>query len=78
MEGSNKRLAVGSLIRDGKKIGIIYREIQSGTWTEQPLFNWRVNYEIYYEDGTVCIMGSDTIERLIEIGKIEIIEEEKK
>ena len=79
MKGSNNDLPVtfpiGTLIRDGKKIGIIYREIKSGTWTEEPLFNWRVNYEIFYDDGSVCVMGSDTIERLIEMGKVEIIGE---
>ncbi len=69
---------IGLLIRDGDKIGMIYREIKSGTWTDQPMFNWRTNYEIYYDDGTVCIMGSDTIKRLIESGKIEVIEERKK
>ena len=64
---------LGTLIRDGEKIGIIYREIKSGTWTEQPLFNWKTNYEIYYDDGSVCIMGSDTLSRLVESGKIEIL-----
>jgi len=78
MEKNNKPVAIGTLIRDGEKIGIIYREIQSGTWSEEPLFNWRTNYEIYYEDGSVCVMGSDTIERLLKMGKMEVIEEEKK
>ena len=68
---------LGTLIRDGNKIGIIYREIKSGTWSDQPLFNWRTNYEIYYEDGSVCVMGSETLDRLIQNGKIELIEEEK-
>ena len=68
-------LPIGLLIKDGNKIGMIYREIKSGTWSEQPLFNWRINYEIYYDDGSVCIMGSDTIIRLIETGKIEVIGE---
>jgi len=72
-----KTFPIGTLIKDGEKIGIIYREIKSGTWTDQPLFNWRVNYEIFYDDGTVCIMGSDTIERLMELGKIEVIEKEE-
>ena len=67
--------SVGTLIRDGEKIGIIYREIQSGTWSDQPLFNWRTNYEIYYDDGSVCVMGSDTLDRLIVNGKIELIGE---
>tara|TARA_Y100001938_G_C8091738_1_gene435448 strand:+ start:2830 stop:3078 length:249 start_codon:yes stop_codon:yes gene_type:complete len=72
-----KTFPIGTLIKDGEKIGIIYREIKSGTWTDQPLFNWRVNYEIFYDDGTVCVMGSDTIERLIDAGKIELIQEDK-
>ena len=76
-EKKPKIYEIGTLIKDGGKIGIIYREIKSGTWTDQPLFNWRVNYEIFYDDGTVCVMGSDTIERLVLAGKIEIIEEKR-
>ena len=52
MEDNNKSLVtfpIGTLLRDGDRIGIVYREIKSGTWTDQPLFNWRTNYEIYYE-----------------------------
>ena len=67
-------IAMGTLIRDGDKVGIIYREIKSGTWTDQPLFNWKTNYEIYYEDGTICVMGADTLQRLVESGRIEILE----
>ena len=68
---------VGTLIRDGDKVGIIYREIRSGTWSEQPLFNWRTNYEIYYDDGSVCVMGHDTLDRLCSTGRIEVLGEEK-
>ena len=64
---------IGTLIRDRQRIGILYREIKQGTWTDQPLFNWKTNYEIYYDDGTVCIMGSDTLQRLVDAGKIEIL-----
>jgi hypothetical protein len=67
-------ITLGTLIRDGDKVGIIYREIKSGTWTDQPLFNWKTNYEIYYEDGTICVMGVDTLRRLVECGKVEILE----
>ena len=65
--------SIGTLIRDGEKIGIIYREIKQGTWSNQPLFNWRTNYEIYYDDGSICVMGLDTLERLISDGKIELL-----
>jgi len=65
---------VGALIRDKGKIGIIYREIKQGTWTDQPLFNWKTNYQIYYVDGTTCVMGRDTFARLLEDGIIEILE----
>lgn len=68
---------IGTLIRDRDKVGIIYREIKQGTWTDQPLFNWKTNYEIYYDDGTVCIMGSDTLERLISSGVVELLGEKK-
>lgn len=68
---------LGTLIRDGEKVGIIYREIKSGTWTEEPLFNWRTNYEIYYDDGSICVMGGDTLNRLVETGKIEVLEEKE-
>lgn len=66
-------IPLGTLIRDGNRIGVIYREIKCGTWTDKPLFNWRTNYEIYYEDGSICIMGSDTLDRLIDVGRIEIL-----
>jgi hypothetical protein len=74
MKSSIGNYPIGTLIRDGDKVGIIYREIKSGTWSEEPLFNWRTNYEIYYEDGTVCVMGGDTLERLVDIGRVEILE----
>jgi len=70
-------LKVGTLIQDKDKIGIIYREIKQGTWTDQPLFNWKTNYEIYYDDGTICVMGEDTLNRLIECKQIVVLEEKK-
>ena len=73
MEGKSDPISLGTLIRDGDKVGIIYREIKQGTWTAQPLFNWKTNFEIYYDDGTVCVMGHHTLERLIRIGRIEIL-----
>jgi len=79
MEGSGENptvtFSLGTLIRDGEKVGIIYREIKCGTWSEQPLFNWKNNYEIYYDDGTVCVMGGTTLQRLISAGRIEILKE---
>lgn len=69
------RFKIGSLIKDRDRIGILYREIKQGTWSQEPLFNWRTNYEIYYDDGSICVMGSDTLQRLVESGKIEILED---
>ncbi|MHA2401937.1 MAG: hypothetical protein ACXADH_03015 [Candidatus Kariarchaeaceae archaeon] len=68
---------VGTLIQDKNRVGIIYREIKQGTWTDQPLFNWKTNYEIYYDDGSICIMGEDTLLRLIEVKQITILELQK-
>tara|TARA_B100000963_G_scaffold90831_2_gene78199 strand:+ start:1186 stop:1464 length:279 start_codon:yes stop_codon:yes gene_type:complete len=64
---------VGCLIMDGDKLGLITNEIKSGTWTEEPLFNWTTSYEIKYVDGQHCIMTSGSFERLLEKGKIIIL-----
>ena len=77
MDGKFEGIAIGTLIRDGGRLGIIYREIKSGTWTEQPLFNWRTNYEIYYDDGSICVMAGETLNRLIGINRIEVLGESK-
>ena len=77
MENNCVSFPIGTLIRDGDKVGIIYREIKSGTWSEEPLFNWRTNYEIYYDDGSVCVMGGDTLDRLLKAGKVELLEDKK-
>tara|TARA_Y100000310_G_scaffold322737_1_gene382134 strand:+ start:142 stop:363 length:222 start_codon:yes stop_codon:yes gene_type:complete len=67
-------LEVGTLIEDMGKIGIIVRIIQSGTMDiELPLIKWRVNYELFYQDGMITIMAEKTMERLIEDHRIKII-----
>ena len=70
---SQSEAMVGCLIMDGNKLGLITNEIKSGTWTEEPLFNWTTSYEIRYVDGQHCIMTSGSFERLIEKGKIIIL-----
>jgi len=77
MESNSERITIGTLIRDGKKVGIVYREIKSGTWSEEPLFNWRTNYEIYYDDGSSVVMGGDTLKRLVASGRVEILVDAK-
>ena len=68
-------LPVGTLIEDMGKIGIIVRIIQSGAMDiELPLIKWRVNYELYYQDGVITIMAEKTMERLIEEDRIKIID----
>ena len=70
---SQNKAMVGCLIMDGNKLGLITNEIKSGTWTEEPLFNWTMSYEIRYVDGQHCIMTSGSFERLLEKGKITIL-----
>lgn len=67
---------VGLLIMDNGKVGMIVNEIKSGTWSEEPLFNWTTSYEIKYADGDHCVMTSGSLERMIESGKIKILEGE--
>jgi len=67
-------LEVGTLIEDLGKIGIVVRRLQSGTLeVELPLIKWRVNYELFYQDGAITIMAEATMRRLIKEGKIKII-----
>jgi hypothetical protein len=67
-------LYVGTLVEDLGKIGIIVRIIQSGTMDiDLPLIKWRVNYEIYYQDGVVTVMAESTLKRLVADGKVRVI-----
>lgn len=69
-----EKIKVGTLIRDMGKIGIVTRVIQSGSLNvEHPIIKWRMNYEIYYDDGSFSIIGSATLLRLINKGDIEIL-----
>jgi len=69
-------LKEGMLISDNGKVGIIVKEIKSGTWSEAPLFNWRTNYEIYFfSTGDVTIIGEETVRRLMELGSFKILDD---
>ena len=73
----NDYYKVGTLIWDMGKIGVICRLIETGKLnTVNAMINWRFNYEIYYVDATITIMGHDTLARLIKNGSIHLLEEE--
>jgi len=72
---SESKFKIGTLLLDNGVLGIIINEIRSGTWSEQPLFNWTTSYEIKYFKGDRCIMTEKSLERLIKNGRIEIIGE---
>lgn len=65
---------VGKLIMDNGKVGLIVNEIKSGTWSEEPLFNWTTSYEIKYADGDYCIMTSGSFNRLLKKGRIVLLD----
>jgi hypothetical protein len=69
-------IKVGTMLLDDDKLGIITNEIKSGTWTEEPLFNWTTSYEIKYADGNICIMTEESLRRLITRGKIKLLDGE--
>ena len=72
------RYKIGTLIDDKGKIGVIYRVIEAGTLdTAAAIIDWRLNYEIYYLDGTITIMGHETISRLLQLGTFRFIESEE-
>ena len=55
-------LEVGTLIEDLGKIGIVVRKLKSGTLeVELPLIKWRVNYELFYQDGVITVMAEATV-----------------
>ena len=69
---------IGTIILDNGKLGIIVNEIKSGTWSEEPLFNWTTSYEIKYSDGDTCVMTETSFKRLVKRGQIKILEDENK
>jgi len=69
-----EKIKVGTLIEDMGKMGIITKVITSGTLkTDNELIKWRNNYEIFYSDGTIAILGEATLHRLIEKGDVKIL-----
>ena len=69
-----EKLKEGTLIEDMGKLGIISKVITSGTLTtDNDLIKWRNNYEIYYSDGTIAILGESTLHRLIARGDVKIL-----
>ena len=73
-----ERYKIGTLIDDKGKIGVIYRIIEAGTLdTMSAIIDWRLNYEIYYLDGNITIMGHNTISRLIDSGVLRFLNSEE-
>lgn len=69
-----EEIKVGTLIKDLGKLGIITKIIQSGSLNiDNPIIKWRLNYEIYYSDGSIAILGGETLNRLIASGAIELL-----
>jgi hypothetical protein len=69
-----EKLEVGTLIEDMGKLGVISKVITSGTLqTDNDLIKWRNNYEIYYSDGTIAIIGEGTLNRLIKKGDVKLL-----
>mgnify|MGYP001239844025 CR=1 FL=1 len=68
---------VGSIIIDNGRVGVVINEIKSGTWSEEPWFDWTTSYEIKYADGQTCIMTSSSFERFIISGKIVVLRDDK-
>jgi len=68
---------LGTLIWDMGKIGVICRLIETGKLnTVNAMINWRFNYEIYYVDGSITVMGHDTLSRLIQSGAVYLLDDE--
>lgn len=67
-------IKVGTVIKDRGKIGIIKKIVWPNTLTDtHSLVKVRPNYEIYYTDGVVGYLGCKSLERLLELGCIEVL-----
>ena len=68
------KLRVGTILIDNGKIGIITAIIENGVWSEMGPFALHKNYEIkYFADGMITLMTDATVQKLIALGKIEVI-----
>ena len=73
MEGTEE-LKVGTLLNDMGRIAVITRVIKSGALeTNSSLINWRINYEIVYSDGTITIIGDQSLSRMLEAKIIKLL-----
>ena len=75
MEGEGfSRWAVGTVIEDMGKIGIISKIIPYGAMnTDINAIKWRTNYEITYIDGDVRVIAESTFCKLTRRGDIKIL-----
>jgi|OM-RGC.v1.033963370 hypothetical protein len=65
---------VGTLIEDGGKVGIISRITEIGDLPlGSPMISWRINYEIYYSDGLVMVVGQKSFQRLVDKHLIKVL-----
>lgn len=69
-----KELKIGTLLLDMGRIAIVTKVIKSGALeTMSSLINWRLNYELVYSDGSVAVIGGESLYRMIAAGMIEIM-----
>lgn len=69
-----RELKIGTLINDMGRIGIITKVIKSGALeTNSSLINWRLNYEIIYSDGSITIIGGESLYRMIKAEIIKVL-----
>ncbi len=67
-------LKVGTIIIDNGKLGIITAIVENGVWSEMGPFSLHKNYEIkYLVDGMVTLMTEKTVQKLIALGRIEVL-----
>ena len=66
-------LKVGTVIIDNGKLGIITAVVENGIWKELGPFSLHKNFEIKYFDGTVALMTETTVQKLISLGRIEVL-----
>jgi len=66
---------VGHFILDNGKLGLVINEISYTVLSPDEKAVWNVSYEIKYFDGSSSLINKNSIDKLVELGRIKILGE---
>ena len=66
---------VGHFILDNGKLGLVINEISYTVLSPDEKAVWNVSYEIKYFDGSSSLIIKNSIDKLVELGRLKILGE---